>query len=32
MTETARTAPRIASITTSSVNFPLNVPMADAVH
>jgi L-alanine-DL-glutamate epimerase-like enolase superfamily enzyme len=32
MTETAWTAPRIASITTSSVNFPLNVPMADAVH
>jgi L-alanine-DL-glutamate epimerase-like enolase superfamily enzyme len=32
MTETARTGPRIASITTSSVNFPLNVPMADAVH
>jgi L-alanine-DL-glutamate epimerase-like enolase superfamily enzyme len=32
MTETARTAPRIASITTSSVDFPLDVPMADAVH
>ena len=32
MTETARTAPRIASITTSSVNFPLDAPMADAVH
>jgi L-alanine-DL-glutamate epimerase-like enolase superfamily enzyme len=32
MTETARTAPRIASITTHSVNYPLDAPMADAVH
>jgi L-alanine-DL-glutamate epimerase-like enolase superfamily enzyme len=32
MTETSRTAPRIASITTYSVNYPLAAPMADAVH
>jgi L-alanine-DL-glutamate epimerase-like enolase superfamily enzyme len=32
MTETSRTSPRIASITTYSVNYPLGVPMADAVH
>lgn len=32
MTETSRTAPRIASITTYSVNYPLDAPMADAVH
>jgi L-alanine-DL-glutamate epimerase-like enolase superfamily enzyme len=32
MTETSRTSPRIASITTYSVNYPLDVPMADAVH
>ena len=32
MTDTARTAPRIASITTSSVSYPLEEPMADAVH
>src|SRR5215208_6977427 len=32
MTETARTAPPIASITTHSLNFPLVAPMADAVH
>jgi L-alanine-DL-glutamate epimerase-like enolase superfamily enzyme len=32
MTETSRTGPRIASITTYSVNYPLPEPMADAVH
>jgi L-alanine-DL-glutamate epimerase-like enolase superfamily enzyme len=32
MTETSRTAPRIASITTYSVNYPLDAPMADALH
>ena len=33
MTETAsRTAPRIASITTYAVSYPLEAPMADAVH
>jgi D-arabinonate dehydratase len=32
MTETSRTARRIASITTYSVNYPLDAPMADALH
>jgi L-alanine-DL-glutamate epimerase-like enolase superfamily enzyme len=32
MTETSRTAPRIESITTYGVNYPLDAPMADAVH
>ena len=32
MTEISRTPPRIASITTYSVNYPLDAPMADAVH
>jgi L-alanine-DL-glutamate epimerase-like enolase superfamily enzyme len=32
MTQTSRTSPRIASITTYSVTYPLDAPMADAVH
>jgi L-alanine-DL-glutamate epimerase-like enolase superfamily enzyme len=32
MTDSSRTVPRIASITTYSVNYPLDEPMADAVH
>ncbi len=32
MTETSRTAPQIESITTYGVNYPLDAPMADAVH
>jgi L-alanine-DL-glutamate epimerase-like enolase superfamily enzyme len=32
MTESPRTTPRIASITTYSVSYPLAAPMADAVH
>jgi L-alanine-DL-glutamate epimerase-like enolase superfamily enzyme len=32
MTPTSRTSPRIASITTYSVTYPLDAPMADAVH
>src|SRR5215211_6850527 len=32
MTETSPTAPRIASVTTYGVSFPLEAPMADAVH
>ena len=32
MTETSRTPPRIASITTYGVTYPLDAPMADAVH
>ena len=32
MTETSRTAPRITSVTTYGVSYPLAAPMADAVH
>jgi L-alanine-DL-glutamate epimerase-like enolase superfamily enzyme len=32
MTRTSRAGPRIASITTYGVNYPLEAPMADAVH